>query len=473
MIKRKKIIIPIILLILLYFVFGMLAPFFIQPEVNDNWKDNFSAASFYGGNSHSSERAGVVEDNKDALDLRIKMFEEAQTSIILSTFDIRPGKSCTDIFSALYAAAERGVKVQVFVDGLYGSLNMAREPIFYAAGSHPNFEIRFYNIPNPLLPWTTNGRMHDKYILVDEDLLLMGGRNTFDYFLGDYTNKNVSYDREVLIYQQNARQEGVIHDVSSYFSSIWNSEYSKTVYEKDKSAQKTAQEIENLKSHYISMKKEHSDLFDNNTNFAEITVPVNKVSFIHNPTHIYAKEPLVWFQLTELMNQAKERVYVQTPYAVFSNDMYRDFKKIAANVPLFQMQVNSPAVGDNFMASSDYLFNQKKLLDTGVELFDFHGNYSSHGKSGLIDNNLSFVGSYNLDMRSTYVDTETVLVIHGEEFNEILDNYIMDMHAESLKVNTDGSYESKTGVAETEMPWYKQAILTVTSVVFQLIRYLI
>ena len=42
--------------------------------------------------------------------------------------------------------------------------------------------------------------MHDKYVIVDELAYILGGRNTFDYFIGDYPNKNMSYDREVLIY---------------------------------------------------------------------------------------------------------------------------------------------------------------------------------------------------------------------------------------------------------------------------------
>lgn len=98
-----------------------------------------------------------------------------------------------DIFSSLLEAADRGVKVQILVDGLYGTLHMEGNPIFYAAGTNPNIEIKFYNIPNPLKPWTINGRMHDKYLLVDDKLLLLGGRNTFDYFLGEYANHFITF----------------------------------------------------------------------------------------------------------------------------------------------------------------------------------------------------------------------------------------------------------------------------------------
>ena len=42
--------------------------------------------------------------------------------------------------------------------------------------------------------------MHDKYVIVDDGAYILGGRNTFDYFLGDYDTKNKSLDREVLVY---------------------------------------------------------------------------------------------------------------------------------------------------------------------------------------------------------------------------------------------------------------------------------
>lgn len=45
------------------------------------------------------------------------------------------------------------------------------------------------------------------------------------------------------------------------------------------------------------------------------------------------------------------------------------------------------------------------MLGTGLEVWEYEGGYSYHGKSVLIDDDISVVGSFNIDMRSVYLDT--------------------------------------------------------------------
>lgn len=526
--KTKKIVARVMLIFLLYVVLGALVPFMYQPKVKKEYQQQSNTSRFYNENAISVDRAAIVETNKEALDIRMTMFEEAKERIVLSTFDIRLGKSCTDIFSSLLEAADRGVQVQILVDGLYGGIHMKMEPIFYLAGTHENIEIKFYNIPNILLPWTINGRMHDKYILIDDKLLLLGGRNTFDYFLGDYTDKNLSYDREVFIYntasdesedkmeisqnnasftekdiiqkdsleinieanteenmvketsiveEKNKSTESVIKEVYAYFDTIWNSKDCKTVYKDIPfwiSKKAITTERNRLKQHYENMKAKTPSLFDKSMDYNEYTVAIQKASFINNPIHILAKQPYIWYEITELAKESKEKVYLHTPYAVFSKAMYQDITKlIKEENKNIIMQVNSRAVGDNVMASSDYTLSRKKLLKTGIKLYEFQGDYSSHGKSALFDSDLSLISSYNVDMRSTYVDTEVAIVIHGEEFNQLLEEKIMDMEAQSLEVDVDGNYVEKVGVEKVELSFRKKILFSITSILFQLIRYLI
>lgn len=466
--KTGRRILLLILLILLYEAVGACLPFAFQATVSDSYKKSVDVSAFYGSGA-DEERAGIVETNKAALDTRLAMFREAKKSIVISTFDIREGRSTDDTFAALLDAADRGVKVQILVDGLYGMLHMNGKTIFQAAGSHPNIEIRFYNEPNFLKPWTINGRLHDKYVVVDNSLLLMGGRNMFDYFIGDDNRESIGYDREVLLYSKNlSRRNGVIPQVLSYFQNIWDSPDCKTVFNGDPQKEAIQSEVKFLSLRYKFIKKELPE----KTNWSGQTVPVKKASFVTNPIHIGNKEPYVWYTMQQLMLTAEKDVTIQTPYAVFSKDMYQGMEELTGKVPNVEMLINSTAVGDNFIASSDYTRNRPKILKTGPRVFEFFGDHSCHGKSIAIDDRLSVIGSYNFDMRSTYLDTETMLVLDSPELNRELRMYMDKLKEQSLEINKKEQYIPKQGVTKKEPEDSKKLLFKFSSLFIQLFRYL-
>lgn len=462
-----------------YLLLGMWLPFLFQPGVSKEFQRGFDKSGFYG--TGSVDRAALIDDNVAALEIRIRMIEEAQKRLIFTNFDIRDCESGRDVAAALLAAAERGVQVQVLTDGMNGLVSMASSPVFYALGAHPNIEIRFYNTPNPLMPWTFNGRLHDKYILSDDRLLLAGGRNTFDKFLGDYVPyPEKSHDLDILFYNSAAGTadsgESVLHQVEQYFQMVWSDSHSKTWLESAPFFYRKSVllETEALHMRHSAWREAHPELLSKeNTDYIEATVPLKAVTFIHNPINILAKEPLVWWQLQQLMEGAEERVYLQTPYAVCDQSMYDGLSRVAGRGVPFSVQINSMGVGDNFMASSDYYRNKARVLDTGAQVWEWYGDYSSHGKSLLIDQDLAAVGSYNLDMRSTYVDTEVMFVIHGEEFNAVLEHYLAEMEEDSLLVSGLETYVEKEGVTPWDNGDWKHALYPITSLLVQPFRCLL
>lgn len=460
--KKGKWILLIIVVIFAYELIGAIAPFVYPKKVEGELP---KTESFYGKDYRKdTDRAAVIESNKEALALRLSMFEEAKESIVMTTFDIREGESTSDIFASLFAAADRGVKVQVIVDGMYGLLHMSGKELFKAAGSHENLEIKFYNTPNFLMPWTINGRMHDKYIIVDDRMLLMGGRNTFDYFLGEYEGKSVGYDREILVYNEEKKEDSVIQDVKEYFTKLWENPVCKPKYEGDRG--KFIETEKEILERYRGLTVEKVD-------WMARTVETKKVSFVSNPTHIYRKEPYVWETLQQLMADAKARVLVHTPYAVFSKDMYDGMAMVAANVAKAEMILNSIASGDNICASSDYLKNKQKVIDTGMDIHEYMGKYSTHGKSVLIDDTLSAIGSYNFDNRSTYVDTETMLVADSEPLAKDLEKHLNTLKEGSLPVDAEGNYLENGDVKEKQISSNKEWKIKALSYVMWLFRYLV
>ena len=409
---------------MIYILFAGLLPFVKARKVGEDYIETASVDRFYSEIT-GVDRAAIIEDSSQALDIRMQMFEQAKERIVLSTFSIKTDRVSEEIFAALIAAADRGVKVQLIIDGLSGGYDMKAAPMDYVAGTHPNIEIRYYNIPNLLKPWTFNGQLHDKYILIDDTCLLLGGRNTSNYFLGNYNPDVLSYDREIFVYNTASgtpdSPQSVISDVYAYFDTVWNDKSSVTVFDhipfhKKKQVEEAALHLDEV---YLTMKQERPQIF----------LPVDY------------------------------------------EDMYDILRTTADSVPRFEMMLNSVAVGDNFMGSSDYTFNKKKILATGVTVYEYQGDHSMHNKSLLIDDDISVIGSFNFDMRSAYIDTECMLVIHGTEFNALLEAEILRMQEDSLQVAEDGSY-LPGDVAPAPLPASKKLLYRITSIIFQPFRFL-
>ena len=130
-----------------------------------------------------------------------------------------------------------------------------------------------------------------------------------------------------------------------------------------------------------------------------------------------------------------------------SNDiMYDTFAEIAEKVPEVIMMTNSVANNGNPFGAGDYRANIGKILNTGMSLYEYEGGVSYHGKSIVIDDNLSVVGSFNMDMRSVYLDTELMLVIDSEQVNAQLRECLSRYEKECGIVQPDGTRIYPEGV---------------------------
>ena len=96
--------------------------------------------------------------------------------------------------------------------------------------------------------------------------------------------------------------------------------------------------------------------------------------------------------------------------------------------------------------------SKKKILKTGADVYELMNDYPVHTKTVLIDNRLSVVGSYNLDMRSTYLDTELMLVIDSKRLNQQIRTTENEYMEKSKEILANGQ--------ETEGAKYEKKILT-------------
>ena len=419
----------ILLLLILYILFGTFLPFIRQPAVSEETA-SFDPASVYGAD-YSGQRVDIISDNTEALAERIRLISRAQDRIILSTSDFKSDVAGKQVLSALADATERGVRVQVIVDGFSGLLQMEGDPYFYALSAQPNAQVKLYNPIRPWLPWTLMSRLHDKYLVADDTAFLLGGRNTYSTFLGE--GKDLTkYDWDALVWSEDSTD--AMEQVTDYFQSVWDYKESKIFHDKTSllEKKKVREAREELREIYQDLRINHADWFSER-DYATTTLPAGKISLLQNPIHTGTKEPVCYYELTEVLASGSDTV-IHTPYLICNGWMMDRLGRVCEKNSSTRMLTNSVANNSNPFGATDYRAHRGRLLNTGVHLLEYDSGVSYHGKCARIDDNLTVVGSLNFDMRSAYIDTELMLVIDSPEVNAQMAREMQEYEDECLQV---------------------------------------
>lgn len=456
---------------LLLFVISVLAVNLIVPAFNKSVSDEYKteiAKTEFISEEVGNEKILCIDDNEEALLWRLRMIGSAKKSIVLVTFDFRTDQSGTAIMAALYDAAERGVEIQILIDGIYQLVFLNNNDTFDAFSMHENIEVRFYN---PILLkniYRVNYRMHDKYLMIDDTMYLLGGRNTNDIFLGE-REKGMNEDRDILVYETIPGKGESFQQLRNYFYEIWNEScvepYAAHVRDKVLEEEKVK-----LKKKYCELKEKYADI-GMYEQWEEVTWEANKITLLTNGTKPQNRQPRVLYAMQQVAAGGKD-IIIQTPYAICNKYMYSVLEDMESTAEV-KLILNAVEKGSNPWGCTDYLNNKEKILDTGVDVYELMNKHAVHTKTVLIDDRLSMIGSYNLDMRSTYLDTELMLVIDSEELNEHLREMAQEYMERSREVSSDGTVKDGAEYKERELPAKKKTFYAVLRVVIRGVRHLL
>ncbi len=449
--KRSFVIVAGFLFFLAVYLMAAVCPYLNHKEVSQEYKNQINMIDFYEEHQ-GSERVAYVDDNTEALILRLQMIEMAQEEIILSTFDFNGDESGKDMMSALMHAAHRGVKVKVIVDGLSGFLDLRGNEWFQALALEEGVEIRIYNPVNLLKPWQLQARLHDKYLIVDDTAYLLGGRNTTDLFLGDYSSsKNI--DRELLVYEQEPSEASSLMQAREYFQQIWELECSRD-YVCEKETKKIADARTALEKRHEKLPELYPEMLVPQ-DWEARTMETDKVTLLSNPIEPENKAPNMWYALNQLMKTG-EQVTVYTPYIICGEEMYQDLEQLCQETEQVEIITNDVTSGANPWGCTDYMNQKENIWATGVTVYEYLGAHSSHTKAVLVDDTISVVGSYNMDMRSTYQDTELMLVVDSPELNQVIRKEAEHDKTYSRVMTSGGMYKYGENYEPREMSWKKK-----------------
>ena len=105
----------IVLLLLLVYAIVAVLPYAFPPKAQlaENWLENALSDA-------NVDSATMLETGSEALDMRLRLIAGAQSSIQAGSYIYAMDESGTQVTAALLAAADRGVRVQLIIDGLIG-----------------------------------------------------------------------------------------------------------------------------------------------------------------------------------------------------------------------------------------------------------------------------------------------------------------------------------------------------------------
>ena len=412
------------------------------------------------------ERVRSIDDNSDALLWRLRLIEEAKERIILTTFDFWDEESGQDVIGALWAAAERGVRVQVLLDGINGGHFLPMSRNLCQLSSHENVEIRLYNPINLLTPWKINYRMHDKYLIADDFAYILGGRNTDNRFLGNY-QEHYNVDRDILVYETEPGAGQSYQQLMNYFEAVWALPCCKVF--KDSRCES------DLAGCYEQTAQRYPEVFTDSLTTAEwesATLAAYSVELWSNPIEPENKTPILWARMVDAMAQ-DSNVLVQTPYIICSKDMYEDLRTVCAAGTRTDILINAVESGTNPFGCTDYLNQKTHLRSTGTHIYEYLGEQAQHTKAVLIGEDLTLAGSCNFDMRSVYLDTELMLAIKSPGLNAQIRAQLDVLKESSRHMSPDGSIEDGPSYVPRKLSWGKEAMYAVLRVITLPFRHLL
>lgn len=398
----------------------------------------------------AKEKVALVEDPRESAGVRLELIRNATSSIKISYHTFSEGVYSSMFVKELLEAADRGVKIDFINDGIIGGLPFQARRTAKVMNSHENIDIYFYE-PFNLLPYSWNNRLHDKFLLVDGTYLLTGGRNISDKtFMPEGFSSDVVFDRDILIVGEDGR--GVIGELQHYIDSLFSSKY---VCLMD-AGKKDEDAIANLIKKGRDNEVLHPELTSaGNLRFYE----AESIDLIANPIGRGSKESIIWNELLELFSKEEDFIILQSPYVVLHPFQITELSKLSANIEII---TNSPKTTPNFFAYPHYLTIRSSLEDFAY-IYEYTGEGSIHTKSFIVGDDISVVGSFNLDPRSLSLDTETVYVIKSRGFTEELLSV-----TDKWKTQMEGK-----GLAEGEVfmdearpfSWFRYSFLRLLSII--------
>jgi putative cardiolipin synthase len=416
----------------------------------------------------------LIQNNAEALRWRLALIDSAQSSIDLQTFIWSNDEAGRLVASRLILAAHRGVRIRLLVDDLikeWGDENVA------LMARIPNIELRHFNpgrirkgmlqraLQMSLQFKKLNRRMHNKQMIVDGHWVIIGGRNIGNSYFGLATKYN-NRDLDLLL------TGAIVPKMGDYFDVYWNA---KATYPGEALSESLSE-----KKQKALQKKFDEKLKKDREFFSRMFIPFDPIDWrfrfrglvsrrkTKGTAKILQDSPDVegdrgarlLDQIVQKGLVVNQQLCMISPYLIPTESLFSFIKETTAKGCDVSILVPALDSNNHTMAHSHYQKYREKLMDVGVQLYEFSGEPSEairkesdtdpiradfislHTKAFVLDRDKVFLGSLNLDPRSININTEHLLFIHSpalaEEMLAMFNTLSSPENAWKIKRNKEG-----------------------------------
>ena len=393
----------------------------------------------------------VLFEPLEALSARLRLIDKAEKTLDLQYYIWDNDKVGALALHALIRAADRGVRVRLLIDD-----NNAKstEGIFLALAQHPNIEVKLFN-PYRFRKYRAldmildlkriNRRMHNKSFIADHQVALIGGRNMTNQYYNVSDNYQFS-DVDVMLVGT------AVKDISHSFDEYWSHEYAYKV-----------QEVVKQSAHHLSyesLKRQLDEHYERVTvqNYLDLTSNSQAIDSLmsrdiqldwvkaevvkDSPDKIKSKakkKEHLNFQLIQHLEQPEKNVDLISAYFVPEKKGAKMLTDLAKDGVKVRVLTNSFKANDVAVVHAFYGKYRQNLLEHGVQLYEFLpalnkndldkntedlakkakvsikglSRSSLHAKLMALDEKQVFIGSFNFDPRSAYLNTEIGVLLNS------------------------------------------------------------
>lgn len=418
-----------------------------NPEVTDVGRKVEAQAKAHPGLSGFR----LFASGSDAFTLRAQMADRAQRTLDVQYFIFKDDDTGQLLMSAMLHAASRGVRVRVLMDDTEARGQDDRVTLLAAS---PNVEVRLYNPfyyrgPIALIRFAEfaltmsrlDYRMHNKLMVADNAIGVVGGRNVGDeYFDAGDAPQFGDYDVFAM--------GPIVRNLSKSFDAYWNSALSipvRALFGNKPTGPKLQTMELQLSAHKEEMHQSDEErairtreplagILGGDSGIvwakAEVLADSPDKASVEGGDTIGA---LFRRRLLEAAAEVKTEILIVSPYFIPGAKGEALLEKLRARGVRVRVLTNSLLSTDVVAVHAGYRPYRVPLLEAGVELYEVKplpgkpqprggllkspssGEFSLHAKAFVFDRKRIFIGSANFDRRSLHLNTEIGLMIDSPE----------------------------------------------------------